>query len=153
MKLFMGPVLFWMAGRDPLGDDAQAHPPDTELRQTAEARAREWTAIVTADPLRQPVVGKGAFEAASSRLPGSRAQRIAAEHEAAEAVAQRQRIAVRAITGPKFAFEIRCPHLVGPTGRCERRPRHGGRAVRATPWRDQAGPLQQPRDRGSRRPG
>ena len=152
MKLFMRAILLRMARRNPLRHDPQAHPPHIELRQTAEPRAREWAAVVAADALRQSVVPKRTLEAMARRGRGAAEQGIAAQHESAEPVAQRQRIAIHAIARAKFAFEIGRPHLIG---RCDRGQRRGGGSRRSRPatTRRHQPVLPEQRDRPSNRLG
>src|SRR6185436_21077507 len=74
----------------------------------------------------------------------------AAQDEAAEAVAQRQRIAIRPVAGAKLALEVRGPDLIHRTGRL--RPRARDRGLMAAPRSNQAARLQLRTLRRSTRP-
>src|SRR5690348_400665 len=142
MKLLVGSILIWSTERDALGHDAQANPPHRQLRQPAESWTRERNAVVTADPLRQPILGKGTLKTPSRprrRLP---TQGITTQHESAESIPQRQRVAVDAVARQKLSFEVRGPCAIGLRDRRQRR-RHADRRRRAAPRYHQSVTLQQ----------
>ncbi len=116
---------------------ARAAPPDTQRGQAAEPGTGKRTAIVAANPLRQSILAKGPVEPPTRRLGGAAETAIAAQDEAAEAVAQRQRIAIHAVTRAKLAFEIRRPHRIRSRGHGQRPPTTGQRPGRAAARRDQ----------------
>src|SRR5688572_12526188 len=87
MKLLMRAILFGMAEGDPLRDNPQAHPPDRESRQAGEAGARKGAPVITADALGQSILGERALEARTGGRVGRAGQRVAAQHEATEAIA------------------------------------------------------------------
>src|SRR5438093_1316322 len=87
MKLFMRSVLFGMPRRNAFRDNAQANPPDRELRESGQTRTGEGPAVVAANAFGQPVFGERAFEAAPRGTGRPPEQRIAAQHEPAEAAA------------------------------------------------------------------
>ena len=58
MELLVRPVLLRMAGQNAFGTNPQLQPPDGELGQPRQARARKRGPIVTADPQRQPILRK-----------------------------------------------------------------------------------------------
>ena len=113
LKLFVGSVLLGMAGGDALGRDAQLDPPDAEPRQPRGRRARKRRAVIAANALRQPIVGKRARETATRRIVRVAGQRIASQHVTTEAVAQRERMAGDAVARARRAFEIRRPRAIG----------------------------------------
>ena len=105
----MRAILLRMAERNPLRNNPQAHPPDREPRHACEAGARKGAAVIAANALGQPILGERALEARTGGSIGRGGQRVAAQHEATEAIAQRQRVTVDAITRAKLAFEIVVP--------------------------------------------
>ena len=152
MKLLMRAVLLRMSRIDALGHDAQANPPDGERRQAPEAGPAKGRPVVTPNPIRQAVLGKGPLESRLRHRAGVRRQRIAPQHIPTKSVAQRERVAVAAIAGEKLAFVIDRPHLIGLRDHATWRPRRCRRGVPPPARRDQAAPLQQGGDRRSRRP-
>ena len=152
VKLFVRPVLFRMPWRNPLRDDAQAHPPHAELRQSAQAWAREGAAVIAANPLWQSILAKGPAETVACRLGAAAQKSITPQDEATATIAQRQRIAIPAVTGAEFAFEIRRPDLVHGRDRRHRRARgvRGSRAPRAR--HDQAARAEKRTDGRTTRP-
>jgi len=113
VELLVRPILLRMPRVDPLRHDAQADPPHRQARQAAEPGAAKRRAVITADALRQPILGERARKTWTRDRFGMTGQRVAAQHEATEAIPQGEGITVDAIPGAKFPFEIRRPDRVG----------------------------------------
>src|SRR5918994_7932514 len=112
MKLLMRSILFGMARRDPFWDDAQADPPDRQRRQSGQPWTRKGQAVVTANPVRQPVLGERAGKPPLRRRDRAIDQAVTPQRVPTAAVPQRQWIAIHAVARPKLALEIGRPHLV-----------------------------------------
>jgi len=112
MKLFVRSILVRAPEGDSFRDDPEADPPHRQPREAAESGAGKRPPVVAANALWQAVLGEGALEPPPRGRVGRTAQRVTAEHESAEPVTQRQRIAVHAIAGPKLPFEVRGPRLI-----------------------------------------
>src|SRR5258706_5134663 len=63
MELLVRAILLRVAEGNPFGDNPEAHPPDRQPRQARDARARKGPAVITANALRQPILGERALEA------------------------------------------------------------------------------------------
>ena len=132
--------------------------PPHRQRERPPSPARKGPPIVAANAVWQAVLRKRACESSLRLLPVAE-QPVAAEHESTEAIAHRQRIAIHAIAGTKFPFEIGRPHLVGAvpaSARPARAPRRGAVDV-ASPSRAVLSQVQTvdrlgQRVHGSRRP-
>ena len=64
----MPPVLLRTGGLDELGANAEAEPPDAELREAAERTGGNGRPIIRADPLREPVGAEEPTEDVLGRL-------------------------------------------------------------------------------------
>ena len=144
-------VLLRLAGRDALGHDARLDHLDRQLRQSARPARRK----------RRPVVGAQADAAGRTRGRPHRAparhdrcrcgQRLAAQQITAVRIAQRQRLAMRAVAGQEPALEVDAPHIVGGAAMGKRRARR--RAAATQPALDrQALAVEQRSDRARCRP-
>src|SRR5439155_1169499 len=89
MKLFVRSILVRASEGDPLGDDAEADPPDRQPREAAEAGAGKRAAVVAPNALWQTVLSERAFKPPTRRRVGRPAQRVTAQHESAEPIPQR----------------------------------------------------------------
>src|SRR5262249_10014835 len=129
----------------------QAHPPDAQPRQPRKSAARKRRPVVAANSRRQPVLDKRAREARAGGLVGAMVERVTAEDKATERVAQRERIAIHAIAGAEFPFEIRGPPAVRRRDRRQWRRRRRDRSAPAV-TRDQPGGREAATHRRATRP-
>src|SRR5262245_20277208 len=150
-ELLVRSLLLRVAQGDPLRLNAEANPPDRQVRQPRQTGRSKWPAVVAANPVGQPILGKRAREAVAHRRAVFRRQRVTPQRVATEPVAQGQRIAIDGIAGPELPFEVGRPHVVRACGRQQGRPRRA-RAIAAAPRADQAPRLQQRAARRSGRP-
>ncbi len=137
MELLVRSILLGMAEGDPFGLNPQANPPDREARQAGQAGRRKGPAIVAANAVRQAILGERTLEAAPHHLTALRPQRVTAQHVATEAIPQGQRIAIRAIPGAEFPFEVVVQtsfgRVMGANGAAGARDRSRRRRARTNP--------------------
>src|SRR3954468_4153363 len=93
MELLVRAVLLGVPQGNALGHNPEAHPPHREPRQAPDAGARKRTPVIAPDALRQPIFSEGALKALARGCVGRAWQGVTAQHEATEAIAQRQRVA------------------------------------------------------------
>src|SRR5258708_14528189 len=121
MEPFMPTVLTWATRIDPFGHDAQFDPPDRQSRQTTRTNGGERRPVISPQPHRQAVFPKRRFEQWPHLLGiGSVMHALATQHHTAVRIGDGQRIAAHAICGPKPAFEIGAPRVVGLADRAKR---------------------------------
>src|SRR5207237_9201684 len=102
-------ALYW----DPLVLNAQAQPPDVELRQPVNAVRGEGDPVVGANRARQPILAKQAIEDRAHPVSFRREQAVAREEIAGVLVGDRQRITVDPVARAEVPFEVRRPEIVG----------------------------------------
>src|SRR5258708_8502211 len=105
-------VLLRAAWLNALGSNPQAQPPDRQLRQPAQCPRSKWRSVVGANCQRQPVLAKGVLEPGPNRCGAGLQQPTAEQQIAAEAIADRKRIAVAPVAGPEVSFEIGAPKII-----------------------------------------
>src|SRR4030095_9097682 len=126
---------------DPLVLNAEADPPDVELREAVDARGGERHPIVGPNGARQSVLAKETIEDGADPLALGGEQAVAAEEVARVLVRDRQRIAIDTIAGPEVSLEVRRPEVVRLVGRRG----HDSRVrvvAPAAPFLDQSSPRQ-----------
>ncbi len=97
VNAFVGAVLLGMRGQDALVLDAQAQPPDIELREAVQPLSRERHAVVRADRTREPVLPEQPLEDRPPAVSLGGAQAVARQEIARVLIGHRQRITVQAV--------------------------------------------------------
>ncbi len=93
--------------------DAERDPPRRQLRDAGErSRRRERRTVIRVNRFRHAVAMKQALEDGTHFLRRRVRQNAQVEHEAAERVAHRQRVAARAVAGAPPALEIDRPDII-----------------------------------------
>ena len=113
MHPLVGAVLLGVGGQDPLVLNAQAHPPDIELREAMDARRGERDPVVGPDGPRPAVLTEEPIENRADALALGRQQALAAQQVARVLVRDRQRVAVDAVARAEVPFEVRGPEVIG----------------------------------------
>lgn len=127
----MPTVLLRRRGRDQLGQNPEADPPDRQGRESAHGRRRERDAVVGAHDPRQAILAKEAQEDRPRDLARRREDALAPQQVGAVAIDDCQRIAVDGVAArPELTICARWrlartgPTSVGRDGRF-----HGGRRL------------------------
>ena len=135
-------ILLWTCGQDALVLDAQADPPDVELREPVDACRGERDTVVGADRAGQAIFAEGAVEDRKDVHDLRREQPVTRQQVAGVQVGHRQRVAVDAISGLEVPLEVGTPDVVG----CRGHGRHHTRmqvGAPSTAFLDEATPCQQ----------
>jgi hypothetical protein len=124
----MRTVLLGPARENALVLNAQAHPPDVELREPVDARRGERDAVVRANRPWQPVGTEQSVEDGAHAVPYGRAQAVTGDQESGVLIGDGQRITVDGVLGSEVALEVGRPEII----RVRRRERHDARMGRRT---------------------
>ena len=146
----VSPILLGLAWIDALQLDAELHPMDRQSGQASRPVARKRRSIVRADRVRQAQLAEGLLEPGVNALGRGR-HNLAGDQEAAVRIADRQRVATRAIRGAEPTLEVRTPDVVG-CDHVQKRLRHRHRAALPPTGSAQALAPQQIANRACRRP-
>ncbi len=113
MHPLVPPVLLGPARRDPLQPDPQVDPPHRQPAQPARAAGGEGHAVVRTQPLGQPAFAEQPLEGPPHRRPRGALQPAAGEQVAAAHIADRERVAQRAVAETELPLEVHRPDAVG----------------------------------------
>src|SRR5690606_23894307 len=149
----MRPVILRLPGPGPLQSNAQADPPDGQLRKPRQRVRPERNSIIRADHLRESVLPEDPLEGNSRSSCAGAGKRLAPQQVATVGVDDRQRITEPRVAKAELAFEVCRPDAVrsvrcGTTrAPCSLRPPPLSLRL------DQPFPAQDLPDRAQRRPG
>jgi hypothetical protein len=106
-------ILLGLAGKDPLVLNAEAKPPDVELREAVNAVGGEGDTVVGSDGAGQTEFPEQTLEDREDPESSGGEKAVASQQAAAVEVRDRQRITVEAVPGAEMTFEVSSPEIVG----------------------------------------
>src|SRR6266540_504323 len=151
MQPLQSTVLLRLAGRNALRHHPGLDHLDRQLRQPARPARGKRRSIVGAQPMRKAELAECRIEHWPYVFGVGARHRLAAQQIPAVGVAQRQRLAMRAVAGQEPALEIDAPHIIRRPAMRKRRARWRAAATQTAPDR-QALAVEQRPDRAGDRP-